>query len=73
MKDKDKYALKETAKDVVKWLIVAVVGFALGWALGWATSLLKIGIIASLALIVVIPLLIGIAGTFIEHRDDYRP
>ena len=69
MKDKDKYALKETAKDVVGWLIVAVGGFAFGWAI----SLLQIGIIASLALAVVIPLLIGIAGTFIKHRDDYRP
>ena len=69
MKDKDKYALKETAKDVVRWFIVSVVGFALGWAI----SLLKIGIIASLALAVVIPLLVGIAGIFIEHRDEYRP
>ena len=69
MKERDKYALKETTKDVIKWILVVVIGFALGSLI--ASCELRFDV--TVALIVGTPLLLYIVGDFLYHRDDYRP
>lgn len=69
MKERDKYALKETTKEVIKWILVVVIGFAYGSLI--ASCELSFG--ATVALIVGPPLLLYIAGDFLYHRDNYRP
>lgn len=69
MKERDKYALKETTKDVIKWILVVVIGFAFGNLI--ASCELRFD--ATVALIVGTPLLLYIVGDFLYYRDDYRP